>query len=58
MRATSTSLAFAKGMSLEAIMQAADWTRSSTFANHYLKAYMDEEGTFGKTVLAGVRNGD
>ena len=57
-RAASTSLAFAKGVSLEAIMQAADWTSSSTFVNHYLKASMDEEGTFGRTVLAGTRNGD
>ena len=54
-RAVSTSLAFKQGVSLDAIMKAADWSLASTFANHYLKESMESQGMFARTVLEGSR---
>lgn len=50
-RGVSATVALTKGVSLEAILKAADWSSSSTFAQHYLAASVAEEGAFGRSVL-------
>lgn len=52
-RSISTTVALLKGVGLENILKAADWSGSSTFANHYLKEYRERESLFGRAVLSG-----
>ena len=56
LRAVSTSLAFKKNLSLQSVMEAAQWRCSSVFASHYLKEVAfdyDTCRTLGPLLAAG-----
>ena len=53
-RSVSTTVALLKGVSLENILRAADWSTESTFANHYLKEYRTAETEFARAVLGAA----
>ena len=50
-RAMSTSVAFGRGLSVDAILQAADWSSSSTFGRFYLQGVLQERCAFGRSIL-------
>ena len=52
-RSVSTSTALNRGVSLEEVLEAADWTRSSTFSRHYYRP--DVGVAFGTAVLAATQ---
>ena len=51
LRAVSTSMAKLKGVSPQAILDAADWSSESTFARFYLKEVTSERASFSRAVL-------
>jgi hypothetical protein len=53
-RATSTSWAFFKGVSLSDITQAACWKTPNTFTDCYLRDVVQTQGRAGRTVLAAA----
>ena len=57
LRAVSTSVAFAHNLSLQSVMEAAQWRCSSVFASHYLKDISFEYSdcrTLGPLLAAGA----
>ena len=52
-RSVSTSTALNRGVSLEEVLEAADWTRSSTFTRHYYRPDMGL--AFGRAVLTAAQ---
>ena len=55
-RSTSTSVALWKGVGINNILRAADWSSSSTFAKHYLKKFRNEDAEFARAVLEEGRD--
>ena len=57
LRAVSTSVSFAHNLSLESVMNAAQWRCNSVFASHYLKEVSIEYEncrTLGPLIAAGT----
>ena len=55
-RATSTSVALHRGVSVNNILKAADWSSTSVFAKHYLRRFKEQDAEFARTVLGEGRN--
>lgn len=53
-RKTASSYAEAAGVSMERILQAADWTQVSTFKRHYRVSVANPRTLFGRAVLGNV----
>ena len=57
LRGVSTTLAFKKNLSLQSVMEAAQWRCASVFASHYLKDIAfnyDDCRTLGPLIVAGT----
>ena len=50
-RSLSTTAAFAKGVSIDNILKAADWSSASTFGQFYLKEWTASRTSFARGVL-------
>ena len=50
-RAASTSVALHRGVSVNSILKAADWSSTNVFAKHYLRRFKEQDADFARTVL-------